>query len=83
MIENEVEINEENNFEENLYYKIIQKYYRFYRKMPDYNKKLDDLDFQLKLKESICKIRKNFEKTQSRKNYYNLVNEYEDLTEDN
>ncbi|MFX1394108.1 MAG: hypothetical protein ACFFAH_11085 [Promethearchaeota archaeon] len=81
MIEIDAEFELENNFLENLYYKITQKYHRFYRKVPEYNEKLDDLTFQLKLKESIYKIRKDFEKAQLRKNYIAVVSEYEDLLE--
>lgn len=81
MIENDIEFDIENNFLENLYYKITQKYHRFYRKVPEYNKKLEDLTFQLNLKESIYKIRKKFEKAQIRKKYIAVVNEYENFLE--
>jgi len=81
LIEIDAEFEIENNFLENLYYKITQKYYRFYRKVPEYNKKLDELTFKLNLKESIYKIRKKFEKAQLRKNYLAVVSEYEDLLE--
>ena len=81
LIEIEDELKEENNYLENLHHQITQKYYRFYRKIPEYNKKLNDLDFKLKLKESIYKIRKKFEMTQKRKNYVAVISEFEDLIE--
>ena len=80
MIEIENELKEENNYLENLEFQIIQKY-RFYRKIPEYNNKLDDFDFKLKLKESICKLRKKFEMAQIRRNYVNVVSEFEDIIE--
>ena len=80
MIEIENELKEENNYLENLQHQICQKY-RFYRKIPEYHNKLDDMDFKLKLKESILKIRKNFETAQIRRNYATVVSEFQDLIE--
>ena len=81
LIEIEDEIKEQNNYLENLHHQITQKYYRFYRKIPEYHNKLDNLDFKLQLKESIFKIRKKFEMAQIRRNYANLVSEFQDLIE--
>ena len=81
MIEIENELKEENNYLENLNHQITQKYYRFYRKIPEYHNKLDDMDFKLQLKESIFKIRKKFEIAQIRRNYATVVSEFEDLIE--
>jgi len=81
MIEIENELKEENNYLENLNHQITQKYYRFYRKIPEYHNKLDDMDFKLQLKESIFKIRKKFETAQIRRNYATVVSEFEDLIE--
>ncbi len=81
MIEIENELKEENNYLENLNHQITQKYYRFYRKIPEFNSKLDDMDFKLKLKESIFKIRKKFEAAQIRRNYATVVSEFQDLIE--
>ncbi|MFW9897721.1 MAG: hypothetical protein ACFFDO_00475 [Candidatus Thorarchaeota archaeon] len=79
MIEIETKFEEENNFLVNLQYQIIRKYYRFYKKIPEYHDKLDNLNFKLKLKESIQKIRRKFEMTQKRKNYAAVVSEFEYL----
>ena len=80
LIEIEDELKEENNYLENLNHQISQKY-RFYRNIPEYNKKLDDLDFKLQLKESIYEIRKKFEMAQIRRNYATVVSEFQDLIE--
>ena len=83
LIEIEDELKEENNYLENLQHQITKKYYRFYRNIPEYNKKLDDLDFKLQLKESIYEIRKKFEMAQIRRNYATVVSEFEDIIEKN
>lgn len=80
LFEIENELKEENNYLENLHHQIKQKY-RFYRKIPEYNKKLDNLDFKLQLKESIYEIRKKFEMAQIRRNYATVVSEFEDIIE--
>ena len=79
MIEIEKDIDYKTNFVENLHHQITQKYFRFYKNIPDYHQKLDAMNFNLKLKESIYKIRKNFELTQMRQNYASVVNEFEDI----
>ena len=81
LIEIENELKEENNYLENLQHQITKKYYRFYRKIPEYHNKLDDLDFKLRLKESIFSLRKKFEIAQIRRNYATVVSEFEDLIE--
>ena len=68
-----------NNFLENLNHQITQKYFRFYSKIPMFHEKLDDMDFKLKLKESIFKIRKNFDLAQFRRNYASVINEFEEI----
>ena len=80
MIEIENELKEKNNYLENLQHQITQKY-RFYRNIPEYHNKLDDLDFKLQLKESIYEIRKKFEMAQIRRNYATVVSEFQDLIE--
>ena len=79
MIEIEENIDNKTNFVENLHHQITQKYFRFYKNIPDYNQKLDAMNFNLTLKESIYKIRKEFEIAQIRKNYASVVNEFEDM----
>lgn len=68
-----------NSFLQNLNYQIGEKYYRFYRKAPVFLQTLDDLSFQLDLKNSIHKIRKNFEENQMRKNYNSLMKEFKTI----
>ena len=67
------------NFLENLHHQITQKYPRFYKNIPDYHQKLDSMNFNLNLKDSIYKIRKKFELAQIRKNYASVVDEFEDI----
>lgn len=80
MIEIEAKFEKENNFLVNLHHQIIRK--KFYKKIPEYHEKLDNLNFKLKLKESIQRIRRKFEITQKRKNYAVVVSEFEDLLKD-
>ena len=79
MIEIEENIENNTNFLENLHHQITQKYFRFYKNIPDYHQKLDTMNFNLKLKDSIYKIRKKFELAQLRKNYASVVDEFEDI----
>jgi hypothetical protein len=79
LTEIEANFEKENDFLVNLHHQITRKYYRFYKKIPEYHEKLDNLNFKLKLKESIQKIRRKFELTQKRKNYAAVVSEFEYL----
>ncbi|GAG78585.1 unnamed protein product [marine sediment metagenome] len=79
MIEIEEDIDNKTNFVENLHHQITQKYFRFYKNIPDFHQKLDAMNFHLQLKESIHRIRKEFEIAQLRKNYASVVNEFEDM----
>jgi len=78
LIESEFEFEKEPNFLENLHHQIKQKYFRFYSKLPKYHKILDEMAFKLQLKESILKIRKNFELSQLRHNYSIVLDEFEE-----
>ncbi|MFX1258736.1 MAG: hypothetical protein ACFFAN_12820 [Promethearchaeota archaeon] len=59
---------EENSFLENLHYQITQNSL-FFKRIPLFRKKLDDLDFQIMLKDSNKKLRKYLEIMEHRKIY--------------
>jgi hypothetical protein len=79
-IEN-IDFEEKTNFIENLNHQITQKY-RFFKSIPFFNEKVDELNFKMKLKESIFEIRKKYEDDRYRKSYESLINEFKNALRD-
>ena len=69
---------EKNNFLESLNYQISKKD-PFFRKIPEFQKQLEEIDFRIGLKESALKIKKGFEDLQRRSSYGVIIKELNDL----
>jgi len=79
MIDIELDIDRDHEFVENLNYQI-GKLYPFYKKIPEFNKQLDNLELEINLKEaSLKEIQRHFDGIRIREVYKTVVREYEDL----
>jgi len=78
----DIDLEEKTNFTENLNHQITQKYYSFYKKIPFFHEKIEELDFKMKLKETIFAVRKRYEDDCYKKSYESLINEFKNAIRD-
>jgi len=84
MVEEKIEninFEEKTNFTENLNHQITQKY-RFFKNIPFFREKIDELNFKMKLKETIFAVRKKYEDDCYKKSYESLINEFKNALRD-
>lgn len=66
------------SFIEHLNYQISVKN-DFHKKIPEFKKKLDDIDYKLKLKASMIALKNNYEAKRRRAQYATIVHELDEL----
>lgn len=76
-----IELSEEKNkFLNNLNYQISTRD-RFFKKIPQFQEKIDYLDFKVGLKESISALKRNYEEKRRTQAYRTIVGELKELIE--
>ncbi|MFX0072466.1 MAG: hypothetical protein ACFFAO_15385 [Candidatus Hermodarchaeota archaeon] len=76
----ELESKSENEFLENLNYQICRSN-GFYTKLPEFHKRLADLDYKLNKQETMMILKNNFESKRRRDIFRVILNELDDLVE--
>ena len=68
----------ENKFLDYLNYRISQKD-SFFKKLPEFEEKIADMDFKIGLKESMLRVKQNIEVQRRKATYKTIVDELNDL----
>jgi hypothetical protein len=68
----------ENKFLDFLNYRISQKD-SFFKKIPEFEEKIQEMDFKIGLKESMLRVKQNFEVQRRKATYKTIVDELNDL----
>ena len=68
----------ENKFLDFLEYRNSQKN-SFFKKLPEFHEKIEEMDFKIGLKESMIRVKQNFEVQRRKATYKTIVDELNDL----
>ena len=68
----------ENKFLDFLEYRNSQKN-SFFKKLPEFHEKIEEMDFKIGLKESMLRVKQNFEVQRRKATYKTIVDELNDL----
>ncbi len=72
----------ENKFLDFLNYRISQKD-SFFKKVPEFQKQIEEMDFKIGLKESMLRVKQNIEVQRRKATYKTIVEELNDLIKKN